>query len=183
MRLKDQLAKAITDAEIEAAATYFASIKPRSIVRVVESATAPQAVVTAWYYSAVPNGTQEPIGQRIVEVPENTAQFVNRDTRARFVAYVPEGSIKRGQVLATTGGGGRTLACGTCHGGPTMRGVGVIGLPPLAGRSPSYTVRQLYDIKHGARNGSQGVIMKSTVKDLTIDDMIALAAYLGSLEP
>ncbi len=39
------------------------------------------------------------------------------------------------------------------------------------------------DLKHGARNGSQGVIMKSTVRDLTIDDMIALAAYLGSLEP
>ncbi len=64
-----------------------------------------------------------------------------------------------------------------------MRGVAVIGLPALAGRSPSYLVRQLFDLKHGARNGSQGVIMKSTVKDLTVDDMIALAAYLGSLEP
>jgi len=183
MHFKEQLAKAVTDAEIEAAATYFASIKPRSIVRVVESATAPQAVVTAWFYTAVPNGAQEPIGQRIVEVPEDTAQFVNRDTRARFVAYVPEGSIKRGQELATTGGGGRTLPCGTCHGGAAMRGVAVIGLPPLAGRSPSYLVRQLYDLKHGARNGSQGVIMKSTVKDLTVDDMIALAAYMASLEP
>ena len=183
MRLKEQLAKTISDDEIEAAAAYFASIKPRSIVRVVESASAPQAAVTAWYYAAVPNGAQEPIGQRIVEVPEDAEQFANRDSRARFVAYVPEGSIKRGQVLATTGGGGRTLPCGTCHGGPAMRGVAPIGLPPLAGRSPSYLVRQLYDLKHGARNGSQGVIMKSTVGSLTIDDMIALAAYLGSLEP
>ncbi|MBX9776184.1 MAG: c-type cytochrome [Xanthobacteraceae bacterium] len=183
MRLKEQLAKAITDAEIDTAATYFASIKPRSIVRVVESKTAPKVAVTAWYYSALPGNEQEPIGQRIVEVPENAAQFVNRDTRARFVAYVPEGSIKRGQVLATTGGGGRTLPCGTCHGGPAMRGVAVIGLPPLAGRSPSYTVRQLYDFKHDTRTGSQGVIMKSTVKDLTIDDMIALSAYMASLEP
>jgi cytochrome c553 len=183
MRLKEQLAKAITDAEIEAAATYFASIKPRSIVRVVESATAPKVAVTAWFYTALPGNEQEPIGQRIVEIPENTAQFVNRDTRARFVAYVPEGSIKRGQVLATTGGAGRTLPCGTCHGGPAMRGVAPIGLPPLAGRSPSYLVRQLYDLKHGARNGSQGVIMKSTVNNLTIDDMIALAAYMASLEP
>ena len=181
--LKAQLAKAITDAEIEAAATYFASIKPRSNVRVVESATAPKVAVTAWYYTALPGNEQEPIGQRIVEIPEDAEQFASRDTRARFVAYVPEGSIKRGQVLATTGGGGRTLPCGTCHGGPTMRGVAVIGLPALAGRSPSYLVRQLFDLKHGARNGSQGVIMKSTVKDLTVDDMIALAAYLGSLEP
>ena len=178
-----QLAKAITDAEIEAAATYFASIKPRSIVRVIESATAPQAVVAAWYYSGVPNGRRSRSASASSRSRRTAEQFVNRDTRARFVAYVPEGSIKRGQVLATTGGGGRTLPCGTCHGGPTMRGVGVIGLPPLAGRSPSYLVRQLYDLKHDTRNGSQGVIMKSTVKDLTIDDMIALAAYLGSLEP
>ena len=183
MELKDQLAKAITDAEIDAAATYFAAIKPRSNVRVVESATAPKVAVTAWYYTALPGNEQEPIGQRIVEVPEDAEQFASRDTRARFVAYVPPGSIKRGQELATTGGAGRTLPCGTCHGGPAMRGVAVIGLPALAGRSPSYTVRQLYDIKHGARNGSQGVIMKSTVGSLTIDDMIALAAYLGSLEP
>jgi cytochrome c553 len=183
VELKAQLAKAISDTEIEAAAAYFASIKPRSNVRVVESATAPKVAVTAWYYTALPGNEQEPIGQRIVEIPEDAEQFASRDTRARFVAYVPEGSIKRGQVLATTGGGGRTLPCGTCHGGPTMRGVAVIGLPPLAGRSPSYLVRQLYDLKHGARNGSQGVIMKSTVKDLTIDDMIALAAYMASLEP
>jgi hypothetical protein len=68
--------------------------------------------VTAWYFTTVP-GDQEPIGQRIVEVPEDAEQFVSRDTRARFVAYVPVGSIKRGQELATTGGGGRTLPCGT----------------------------------------------------------------------
>ena len=183
VELKAQLAKAVSDAEIEAAAAYFASIKPRSNVRVVESATAPKVAVTAWYYTALPGNEQEPIGQRIVEIPEDAEQFASRDSRARFVAYVPEGSVKRGQVLATTGGGGRTLPCGTCHGGPAMRGVAVIGLPALAGRSPSYLVRQLYDLKHGARNGSQGVIMKSTVKDLTVDDMIALAAYLGSLEP
>ena len=183
VQLKEQLAKSITDAEIEAAAAYFASIKPRSIVRVVESATAPKVAVTAWYYTALPGNEQEPIGQRIVEIPEDAEQFASRDTRTHFVAYVPEGSIKRGQVLVTTGGEGRTLPCGTCHGGPALRGVAPIGLPALAGRSPSYLVRQLYDLKHGARNGSQGVIMKSTVGSLTIDDMIALAAYIGSLEP
>jgi cytochrome c553 len=44
-------------------------------------------------------------------------------------------------------------------------------------------VRQLYDFKHGTRNGGQSVLMKSSVANLTVDDMIALAAYLGSLEP
>jgi cytochrome c553 len=180
--LKDLLAKAVTDAEVEAASAYFASIKPRSNVRVVESATAPRVAVTAWYYSAVPGGGTEPIGQRIVEVPEDTEQFVSRDTRARFLAFVPEGSIKRGQALVTTGGG-KTVACGTCHGGAALRGVAPIGVPGLAGRSPSYVVRQLYDFKHGMRNGSQAILMQSSVVNLTIDDMIALAAYVGSLEP
>ncbi|MCC6888587.1 MAG: c-type cytochrome [Hyphomicrobiales bacterium] len=182
IRLKDQGAKAITEAEIETAAAYFASIRPRSIVRVVESATAPKSRVTAWYYSAVPSGEQEPIGQRIVEVPETPDLFVNRDTRARFVAYVPEGSIKRGQALATTGGG-RTIACGTCHGGGTLKGVPAIAIPGIAGRSPSYLVRQLYDFKHGARAGSQAILMRSSVDRLTLDDMIALAAYAASLAP
>jgi len=181
VQLKEQLAKAVTDAELEAAAAYFSSIKPRSIVRVVESATAPKVAVTAWYYSAMP-GDQEPIGQRIVEVPEDVEQFVSRDTRARFVAYVPEGSIKRGQALAATGGG-KTVPCGTCHGGPGLKGVSAIGIPGIAGRSPSYVVRQLYDFKHGTRNGGQSVLMKSSVANLTVDDMTALAAYLGSLEP
>lgn len=181
MRFKEQLAKAITDEELQAAASYFASIKPRSIVRVVESATAPKSQVTAWYYSALPSGEQEPIGQRIVEVPEDPQLFVNRDTRARFVAYVPEGSIKRGQALATTGQG-RTVPCGTCH-GPGLKGLAVINVPGIVGRSPSYLVRQLYDFKHKARAGTGATLMMSSVANLTLDDMIALAAYLGSQEP
>ncbi len=181
MRFKEQLAKAITDAELEAAAAYFSRIKPRSNVRVVESATAPKSVVAAWYYVALASGETEPIGQRIVEVPETPDLFVNRDPRARFVAYVPEGSIKRGQALAATGQG-RTVACGACH-GPGLRGLSVINVPGIAGRSPSYTVRQLYDFKHKARAGTGASLMMSSVERLTLDDMIALAAFLGSQEP
>jgi cytochrome c553 len=148
----------------------------------VESATAPKSAVTAWYLTAVPGGDMEPIGQRIIEVPEDADHFVSRDSRARFVAYVPEGSIKRGEAIAATGGG-RTLPCGTCHGGPGLKGVAPIGTPGLAGKSPSYIVRQLYDFKHGARAGSNSILMRSSVVNLTLDDMIALAAYAGSLAP
>ena len=97
------------------------------------------------------SGGEEPLGRRIVEVPENLQQFVSRDARARFVAYVPLGSIKQGESLAGTGGDGRTVACGSCH-GADLKGLGTI--PGIAGRSPSYVVRQLYDFKHGARSGS-----------------------------
>src|SRR6266581_4302948 len=149
-RNKAMLAKAITDAEMETAAAFFASIKPRSIVTVVESETAPRSYVTGWHLAAAKTGETEPIAGRIIEVPEDLEQFVSRDARARFIAYVPPGSIKKGEDLAATGGEGKTVQCAICH-GSGLKGLGPI--PGIAGRSPSYLVRQLYDLKHGARTG------------------------------
>jgi len=178
--LKASLAKAITDAEIEAAAAYFSSIKPRSIVSIVETDTVPKTYVTGWHLAVMKTGEKEPIAQRIIEVPENLEQFVNRDTRARFIAYAPEGSIKKGQALAVSGADGKTLPCGTCH-GSDLKGLGPI--PGIAGRSPSYTVRQLYDFKYGTRAGIGSALMKASVEKLAVEDMLALAAYAGSLAP
>ena len=178
--LKASLAKAITDAEVEAAAAYFSSIRPRSIVSIVETDTVPKSYVTGWHLAVMKSGEKEPIAQRIIEVPENLEQFVNRDTRARFIAYVPPGSIKTGQALAAGGGGGKTLPCGTCH-GPDLKGLGPI--PGIAGRSPSYIVRQLYDFKHGTRAGVGSALMKASVEKLAVEDMLTLAAYAASLPP
>ena len=90
------------------------------------------------------------------------------------------GSIARGKTLLTTGDGGRTVACGVCH-GADLKGLGAV--PPLAGRSPSYTVRQLFDLQHGVRNGPWAALMRAAVQKLTIDDMVAIAAYTASQEP
>jgi len=174
------LSKAATDAEVEAAAAYFSALKTKSIIRVVESDTAPKTFVVSWHLAAVKTGEMEPIGQRIIEVPENLEQFASRDSRSRFIAYVPVGSIQKGQVLAATGGGGKTIQCGTCH-GPDLKGLGPI--PGIAGRSPSYTFRQLYDFKHGARAGIGSALMKPSVEKLTVEDMVSLAAYAASLTP
>lgn len=171
---------AATDADIAAAAAYFSALKPKSIIRVIESDTAPKTYVTSNHLVAVNTGEKEPIGTRIIEVPEDFEQFASRDSRSRFLAYVPPGSIQKGQALAATGGGGKTLQCGACH-GPDLKGLGPI--PGIAGRSPSYIVRQLYDFKQGARAGSGSVLMKASVENLTVDDMIALAAYAASLVP
>jgi cytochrome c553 len=178
--LKASLAKAVTDAEVEAAAAYFSVVKPRSIVSVVEADTVPQTYVTGWHLAVMKGGEKEPIGQRIIEVPEDLEQFVNRDTRARFIAYVSPGSIQKGQALAATGGGGKTVQCETCH-GPGLKGLGPI--PGIAGRSPSYIVRQLYDFKHGTRAGIGSALMKASVEKLTVEDMLVLAAYAASLAP
>ena len=103
-----------------------------------------------------------------------------RDSASGFVAYVPPGSIARGRVLVTTGGDGRTIACGVCH-GADLKGLGAV--PPLAGRSPSYTIRQLFDLQHGTRQGPWAPLMRAAVQKLTLDDMVAIAAYTASLAP
>src|SRR5258706_2288795 len=142
------LAKAATDEEIAVAAAYFSALKPRQHTRVVETDTVAKTFIIANHYAALPSGEKEVIGKRIIEVPEELERFVHRDSRARFIAYVPVGSVGRGEALVKTGGAGKTLACVTCH-GPDLKGVGLI--PGIAGRSTNYVVGRPYDIKHGFR--------------------------------
>ena len=171
--------QAATDAEVAAAAAYFSTLKPRRIIKVVETDTVPKTFITANHLAADKTGETEPIGQRIIEVPEDLERFISRDTHAVFIAYVPVGSIEKGKTLAT-GGGGKTVPCSTCH-GADLKGLGPI--PGIAGRSTNYTVRQLYDFKHGSRAGIGSALMKPSVEKLTVDDMLVLAAYLASLAP
>jgi cytochrome c553 len=171
-------ARAATDAEAREAAEYFAAVPYRPWVRVVERAEVPRTRIAGWMH--VPTDGAEPLGARIIEMPEDLPRTELRDGASGFVAYVPPGSISRGERLVTTGGGGRTVACGTCH-GPDLKGLGPV--PPLAGRSPSYTVRQLFDLQQGARRGPWSALMTEAVRQLTIDDMIAIAAYTASRTP
>src|SRR5258706_4098761 len=174
------LAKASTDAEVDAAAAYFSSIKPRAITRVVEADAAPKTYVAGWFLAAVKSGEKEPLGQRIIEVPENLEQFEHRDTHSRFIAYVPVGSTAKGEALVKSGGSGKTIQCATCHGADLK---GVSAIPRIAGVSPSYSVRQLYDIKYGARTGVASAQMKDVVSKLSEEDMVSIAAYLASQAP
>ena len=174
------LAKEATDTEVHAAASYFSSLKPRSNIKVVETDTVPKTSVAGWFLAPTTSGDKEPIGQRIIEVPEDVERFENRDPRSRFIAYVPVGSIEKGAALVGTGGGGKTLQCSICH-GQDLRGLG--GTPSITGRSPSYVVRQLYDIQNGARAGTGAQLMKGAVTNLTVEDMASIAAYLASRGP
>jgi len=148
------LARAATDQEVRAAAEYFAALKPRATIRVVETDTVPKTYVAGWFLADAKTGEREPIGNRIIEIPEDLAQFENRDARSRFIAYVPVGSIQKGKELVAKGVGGGGTQCAGCH-GPGLAGVG--GIPAIAGRSPSYAVRQMYDFKSGARRQRQRI--------------------------
>jgi cytochrome c553 len=166
--------------EIQAAAEYFAGLKPKVWIRVVETENVPKTVVAGWMLVASEPAGTEPVGDRAIEMAEDLERTELRDDASGFVAYVPVGSIERGKALVTTGGAGKTVPCGLCH-GADLGGKG--NVPSIAGRSPSYVVRQLYDIRNGARRGAAAQRMKPAVRNLTMVDMISIAAYAASLRP
>ena len=146
----------------------------------VESPTAPKSFVGGGGMRyASPEGGDEPIGSRIIMIPDSAEGAQRRNPKSNFVAYVPPGSIANGKALAA-GGNGKTIACGICH-GAGLKGLGEV--PGVAGRDPTYMFRQLYDMQQGRRKGDAMALMKAVVEKLTVDDMIALSAYSASLEP
>ena len=182
------MAKALSDEEVRAAAEYYGSMKFTSrLGRIVETDTVPKVRGLGSLFVPEEGGGTEPLGQRIIEVPENPdATEWLRDPKTRWIIYVPKGSVARGASLVNAGTAtnpdgattpGRTVQCGVCH-GTDLRGIG--NVPGIAGRSPSYLVRQLYDMQQGTRNSP---MMKAVVANLTDDDFVTIGAHLASLEP
>lgn len=164
--------------EVADAALYFASLKPVKWIRVVETDTVPETVVSGWMYIEKEGGGTEAIGNRILEMPEDLHRTELRDARSGFIAYVPTGSVARGKALAESSSG-RT-PCAACH-GANLKGLGPV--PGLAGRSPSYLARQIYDFQTGNRKGLWSPLMVGVVAGLTTEDIVNLTAYLASLDP
>ena len=176
------VAAALTDAEIDESAKYFSQQKLGRRVWVAEAINIPRADPSDWVYKEV--GGTEDLGTRLLEVAPDITRHQYRDDRMQYTAYVPPGALASGKRLATTGkgadGSARTQICATCH-LANLRGTDKI--PPIAGRSPTYLLRQLLAFENGARTGEAAEQMKATVEKLELEDMIALAAYIGSLYP
>ena len=183
------LAMSMTDEEIRAAAAYFSAVKwNKRWVRVVETDLVPKTRIAGNLFIAAESERTEPIAGRIIEVPADQEQAeLYRNPRSGWLAYVPVGSIAKGKALVTTGGTmtvgretipGKTTACAGCHGPDLM---GTADVPPIAGRSPSYLARQLYDFQQGTRNGASAPLMRLVVANLTEEDIVAITAYAASL--
>jgi len=174
-----QFAKNMTDDEFKAAAEYFGAMKWTPWIEVVETNTVPKTRNANGIW--VVEGTEkEPLGKRILETPKNAeATEILRDPHSGFFAYVPPGSIKKGEALVTKSSS-KTTQCGACH-GADLKGLGPV--PGIAGRSPSYLVRQMYDMQQGARNGTWTQLMKPVVANLSEEDLIDIAAYTASRMP
>lgn len=167
-----------TEAEAAEAAAYFSSLTPVKWIRVVETETVPETVVSGWMFIEKEGGGSEAIGNRIIEMPEDLHRTELRDARSGFIAYVPVGSVAKGKALAESSDG--NAPCAACH-GADLKGLGPV--PALAGRSPSYLGRQLYDFQSGSRKGLWSPLMADVVMDMTTEDIVNLTAYLASLEP
>ena len=162
------------------AASYFASLPAELWVRVVEAERVPKTLIDRdGWRDFDPSGGLEPIGTRIVEVAEDERRMNVSDSTSGIVAYVPPGSIQRGEARVRMTNG-RTPACTSCH-GPELRGVGDV--PRLAGQMPTYLARQLWDIKSGSRGGPALAPMRIVVAELKPADIVDIAAYLASCRP
>lgn len=178
--LMNAVADSVTDAEVLAAAEYFARQRPRQRARVIEATTIPRVMPGPGIYLADPSGGREPLGRRLIELPDDTERHEARDALATYVAYVPRGSLARGRALSRTGAGDRSRACALCH-GAGLRGSPVA--PPIAGHSPSYILRQLIAFRTGTRATLSAAPMQTVTATLDLEAMMAAAAYAGSLTP
>jgi cytochrome c553 len=174
------VAEQATPGEVAVAATYFSQQRPVPRVRVVERERVPQSRVVGWVYVAVPGGGDEPLGTRLMEFAPDASRHESRDDAMEYVAYAPVGSLKRGHAIALAGADNRLLACVSCHGN-RLQGVGLV--PRIAGRSPTYLIRQLLAFQTGNRTGATAQPMLPVVAKLSIGDMIDVAAYAASLTP
>ena len=177
------IAKAMSDEDIKQAAGWFAALKPGGWIKVVETDSVPKSYVSVKGRQRLPlpGGGTEPLGNRIIELPQDVARATSRDPHSGFIAYVPVGSVANGASLAKTGGTttglGKTISCAICH-GDSLEGLGDV--PRIAGLHPAYVARQLYAFQIGTNHSVSSALMKKVVTNLTADDILAIAAYAAT---
>ena len=166
------------DEEIAAAARYFTRLRPRARYRVAERAMIPAMYEAGGLYAERAGADSEPIAGRLLEMTESLERHELRDPDERFVTFVAPGTIALGRQLAL--GAPASPSCASCH-GAGLRGTRVA--PPIAGRSAAYILRQLLAFRTGARANVGADTMRVTTASLSVAQMVALAAYVGSLAP
>jgi cytochrome c553 len=174
------IADSVTDAELDEAARYFARVRARRASRVIEADSIPKTMPLNGLSMVLPGHEREALGNRVVEATLDLRRHELHDPMAEYTAFVPRGSVARGRTLAAGDLRHGVQGCGSCHGADLR---GVRDVPPLAGRSPSYLLRQLIAFRTGARSGSGSGPMREVAGRLGIDDMVAAAAYAGSRAP
>jgi cytochrome c553 len=170
----------MTPEETKASIEYFSRLPYRQSYRVVEAAMVPKTRITEYFVPQTGElAGMEPIDGRIIEVPERPELTELRAPNAPFIAYVPPGTLEKGKAATAR------FQCASCHGstlnGMTMAEWGEV--PAIAGRSPAYVVRQMFDMKTRSRRGRNAVSMFPFVDKMTPEDMLNVAAYVAAQAP
>lgn len=108
------------------------------------------------------------------------AYFQSQTTAA--TAPFDESKLARGRELYKGGDLQKGIpACQACH-GPTGAGTAGVGYPSVGGQYVEYTLAQLKAFKDGSRSNDEKSLMRNIVKELSEDDMVALANYMASIK-
>ncbi len=178
-----KMAKLMTEQEIDESAKYFSQQKLKRRVYVIDQLRIPRAEPAAWIY--VEHDGTEDLDGRLLEVTQDLTRHERRDDRLEYLAYVPPGALTRGKALVLGGksaadNSARTVACTQCH---LANLKGTDQIPPIAGRSPTYLLRQLLAFRNGVRVNEKSAQMNPVVEKLTIEEMIDIVAYVSSQYP
>jgi cytochrome c553 len=173
-----KIARQLTDEEIRVAADYFSKQSLRTRVRVEEAERISCVRPAFWVYVKNSASCTEDLGSRVIEVAPNPERHERRDETLVYIAYVPVRSIERGRSLSHDASPAH--ACSACHGEDLL---GTDLAPPLAGRSPTYLLRQLVAFQSRTRQGERAVLMQPVIDSMSMTDMIAAVAYAASLNP
>ena len=105
------IAREMSDEDVRAAAEWFAGLEPIDwIDEVIESDIVPVTYVGRGRMRFLqPDGGTEPIGKRVLEVPQDRALVESRHPYVGFTVYAPAGSVARGEALVTMGAAGKTI--------------------------------------------------------------------------
>jgi cytochrome c553 len=174
--LMHDVAANVAEPDLNAAAEYFSAQTLRLRVTVIERERIPRMRVMAWVYVIDPRGGEDSLGQRLIEWAPDFGRHERRDDEMRYNAFVPPGSVERGRTIAMTGHDA-AQRCNACH-GDHLQGMGSI--PALAGRSPTYLLRQLVAFRTKDRAGVAAAPMQAVVAKMRVPDMIAVAAYAAA---
>lgn len=116
--------------------------------------------------------------------PAPAAEPVPMAKKEPAPAAQPEPAPVAAPATAQPAGGGAELfvskACSSCHGADANTPL-MPAYPKLAGQNSQYLAQQMRDIKSGARNHGQTMVMKGVIAGVSDDEIQAIADWLGTL--
>jgi cytochrome c553 len=181
------VAKAISEADLTAAAEYYAAIGPerQEWIKTVVGTEVPKHyffVGPGGIAFKSPEGGTVPIpkGQVVVMSQDEDMVRVEDQLRGGFVQYVRPEQMQLGQRIIADGDGGRLARCSACH-GADLKGQGDV--PRLLGRQTLYIIRAMNDMRTGANKNPRAAPMAAVAARMTDEDIVGAAVYLASKAP